>query len=45
MICLEKPLTPKKSLLTQQSQTNYKQQLIARWKIVNGKLICQWVNS
>ena len=45
MICIEKPLAQKKSLLTQESKTNYKQQLIARWKTVNGKLVCQWVNS
>ena len=45
MICLKKPLTQKKSLLTQESQTKYKRQLIARWKTVNGKLVCQWVNS
>ena len=30
MICLEKPVAQKKSLLTQESQTKYKRQLIAR---------------
>ena len=44
MICTKKPLTQTKSLSSQESKRNQKQQLIARWKTINGKLVCQWVN-
>ena len=43
MICTEKTFTQTKSLTQKQSNVNQKQQLIARWKTVNGKLVCQWI--
>ena len=43
MICTKKPLTQQKSLLNQELNLDKKQQLIARWKKKDGKLICQWV--
>ena len=43
MICTQKPFTQTKSLSQNKSNVNQKQQLIARWKIVNGKLVCQWI--
>ncbi len=45
MICTKKSVTQARYLSSQESNINYKQQLIARWKIVNGKLVCQWVHS
>ncbi len=41
MICTENTFTQTKSLSQKQSNVNQKQQLIARWKTVNGKLVCQ----
>ena len=43
MIGTKKPLTQKKSLLDKEFNLDKKQQLIARWQKVDGKLICQWV--
>ncbi len=43
MICTQKLLTQTKSFSSKQSNVNQKQQLIARWKTVNGKLVCQWI--
>ncbi len=43
MICTQKPFTQTQSLSSNQSNVNQKQQLIARWKTVNGKLVCQWI--
>ncbi len=42
MICTdEKPLTQKQSLLDHKFNTAQKKKLVANWKTVNGKLICQ----
>ena len=43
MICTEKPLTQNKSLLDKKINANQKKRLVARWKTVDGKLICEWV--
>ena len=43
MICTEKLLTPNKSLSDKTFNHDRKQQLVARWKKVDGKLIYQWV--
>ena len=46
MICDQKPLVSKKS-----SQENHqlartkRKQIVARWKKIDGKLVCQWVSS
>ena len=45
MICTKETLTKTNSLSNQESNLKQKQRLIARWKTVNGKLICQWVKS
>jgi hypothetical protein len=38
MIGTEKTLTQKKNL----QEKPVRKQLISRWKIVDGKLVCQW---
>ena len=46
MICTSKPLTPKPSLPEQKLNFKPKHQkpkLVARWKQVDGQLICQWL--
>ena len=43
MICTTKPLTQNQSLLNQKSTAKKPKRLVARWKTVNGKLICQWI--
>ena len=43
MISTEKPLTQNKFLADKKFNLDRKQQLVARWKKVDGKLICQWV--
>ena len=43
MICPEKTLTNKKSLPAQKSIAKPQKRSVARWKTVNGKLICQWI--
>ena len=42
MICTETRLTQPVSLSNQKLNFNQKQKLVACWKTVNGKLICQW---
>ncbi len=43
MICTAKPLTKNQSLIDKKSIIKQQQRLVARWKTVNGKLICQWI--
>ncbi|MDJ0569259.1 MAG: hypothetical protein QNJ53_09445 [Pleurocapsa sp. MO_192.B19] len=46
MNCTSKPLTQKQSLSERKlnfEQKHQKPQLTARWKKVDGKLICQWI--
>ncbi len=43
MICSEKQFTQPLSVSNKELNFNQKQQLVAHWKRVNGKLICQWV--
>ena len=43
MICTEKPLTQNKSLLDKKFNADRQQRLVASWKTVDGKLICEWV--
>ena len=45
MICTEKRLTTTKSLLENKINLDRKQELISRWEIVNGKLVCQWTTA
>ena len=43
MICTERPLTQNKSLRDKKFNADRQQKLVASWKTVDGKLICQWV--
>ena len=43
MISTKKILTNNKFLRYQKSNVTQKQKLVARWKKVDGKLICQWI--
>ena len=45
MMSTAKPLTHNKSLPNKELNTPQKQKLVARWKTVEGKLICQWVSQ
>ena len=43
MICTAKPLNNNQSLIDKKSIIKQQQRPVARWKIMNGKLICQWI--
>ncbi len=43
MICNEKALTQNQSLLQKTFNTEQQHKPVARWKTVDGKLICQWI--
>ena len=48
MICTAKPLTQKQFLPEPKfnlEPKHQKPQLVARWKKVNGQLVCQWINA
>ena len=46
MICNQKPLVSKKSLPENNHLAKTKRkQIVARWKKIDGKLVCQWVSS
>ena len=42
MICTETRFTQPVSLSNKELNFNQQQKLVAHWKTVNGKLICQW---
>lgn len=45
MICHEKSLTQNNFLPDKKFNVDRKRQLVACWKKVDGKLICQWVTA
>ncbi|MDJ0742053.1 MAG: hypothetical protein QNJ32_01690 [Xenococcaceae cyanobacterium MO_167.B27] len=46
MICHQKQLVSKKSLPeNNQLATTKRKQIVARWKKIDGKLVCQWFSS
>ena len=45
MICTQKTLNQSQASCNREYTVKQKKQLIARWKTVNGKLVCQWISS